>query len=40
MQKEAELLREATSENYQATANSLQAEYYQAVLLYQDASAG
>jgi outer membrane protein TolC len=37
MQKEAELLKEATSENYQATANSLQSEYYQAVLLYQDA---
>ena len=37
MQKEADLLREATSANYQATANSLQSEYYQAVLLYQDA---
>ncbi len=37
MQKEADLLREATSANYQAAANSLQAEYYQAVLLYQDA---
>jgi outer membrane protein TolC len=37
MQKEAELLKEATSESYQATSNSLQAEYYQAVLLYQDA---
>jgi outer membrane protein TolC len=37
MQNEAELLKKATSENYQATANSLQAEYYQAVLLYQDA---
>jgi outer membrane protein TolC len=37
MQKEAELLKDATSENYQATANSLQSEYYQAVLLYQDA---
>lgn len=37
MQKEAELLKTATSENYQSTANSLQAEYYQAVLLYQDA---
>jgi outer membrane protein TolC len=37
MQKEAELLKEASSENYQATANSLQSEYYQAVLLYQDA---
>jgi len=37
MQKEAELLKEASSENYQATSNSLQSEYYQAVLLYQDA---
>jgi outer membrane protein TolC len=37
MQKEAELMKEANSENYQATANSLQAEYYQALLLYQDA---
>jgi outer membrane protein TolC len=36
MQKEADFLREATSANYQATANSLQTEYYQAVLLYQD----
>ena len=37
MQNEAELLKTATSENYQSTANTLQAEYYQAVLLYQDA---
>jgi outer membrane protein TolC len=37
MKNEAELLKAATSENYQATANSLQSEYYQAVLLYQDA---
>jgi outer membrane protein TolC len=37
MQKEADFLREATVANYQATANSLQSEYYQAVLLYQDA---
>jgi outer membrane protein TolC len=37
MQKEADFQREATSANYQATANSLQSEYYQAVLLYQDA---
>ena len=37
MQNEAELLKTATSENYQATANSLQTEYYQAVQLYQDA---
>jgi outer membrane protein TolC len=37
LQKEADFMREATSANYQATANSLQSEYYQAVLLYQDA---
>ena len=37
MQNEAELMKTATSQNYQATSNSLQAEYYQAVQLYQDA---
>ena len=37
MRDESELLKTATSQNYQATANSLQAEYYQAVQLYQDA---
>ncbi|MFZ0281151.1 MAG: TolC family protein [Bacteroidales bacterium] len=37
MIKEAELLETATSQNYQATANSLQNEYYQAIQLYQDA---
>jgi outer membrane protein TolC len=37
MIREAELMQSATSENYQAAANSLQAEYYQAVQLYQDA---
>jgi outer membrane protein TolC len=37
MQNEAGFLKEATSENYQATANMLQSEYYQAVLMYQDA---
>jgi outer membrane protein TolC len=37
MKNEAEFMKAATSENYQATANSLQSEYYQAVLLYQDA---
>jgi outer membrane protein TolC len=37
IQKEAELLKAATSENWQATANSLQSEYYQAALLYEDA---
>jgi outer membrane protein TolC len=36
MQNEADLLKEAVSQNYQATANSLQSEYYEAVLLYQD----
>jgi outer membrane protein TolC len=37
MVKEADLLSKATSLNYQAATNSLQAEYYQAVQLYQDA---
>jgi outer membrane protein TolC len=37
MQTEADLLKRAASQNYQAEANSLQAEYYQAVQLYQDA---
>jgi outer membrane protein TolC len=37
MQKEAGLLSEAAAENRQATANSLQSEYYQAVLMYEDA---
>jgi outer membrane protein TolC len=37
MIREAELLKLSTSQNYQATANSLEAEYYQAVQLYQDA---
>jgi outer membrane protein TolC len=37
MQNEAELMKTATSHNYQATSNSLQAEYYQAVQLYQEA---
>jgi outer membrane protein TolC len=37
MQEEAELLKTATIQNYQAASNSLQAEYYQAVELYQDA---
>jgi hypothetical protein len=37
MRNEAELMKEASSENYQATANSLQTEFYQAVSLYQDA---
>jgi outer membrane protein TolC len=37
MKTEADLLSAATSQNYQATANSLQTEYYQAVQQYQDA---
>ncbi|MBA4322066.1 MAG: transporter, partial [Odoribacter sp.] len=37
MQTEADLLKTAASQNYQATANSLQTEYYKAVQLYQDA---
>ncbi len=37
MRNEAELMKTATLQNYQATANSLQAEYYQAAQLYQDA---
>ena len=37
MQKEADMLSTSASQNYQATANSLQTEYYQAVQLYQDA---
>jgi outer membrane protein TolC len=37
MKDEAEYLKVASSESFQTTANSLQAEYYQAVLLYQDA---
>jgi outer membrane protein TolC len=36
MRDESELLTTATSQSYEATANSLQAEYYQAVQLYQD----
>ena len=37
MINEANLLSTATSQSYQAMANSLQTEYYQAVQLYQDA---
>jgi outer membrane protein TolC len=37
MINESELLETAAALNYQATSNSLQAEYYQAVQLYQDA---
>jgi outer membrane protein TolC len=37
MQTEAELTRAATAQNYKATANSLQTEYYEALQQYQDA---
>jgi outer membrane protein TolC len=37
MINETDLLKTATTQNYQATANSLQTEYFQAVQLYQDA---
>jgi len=37
MIRETEFMKSATAENYLATANSLQSEYYQAVQLYQDA---
>jgi hypothetical protein len=37
MKSEVELLKTSTSQGYQATSNSLQAEFYQAVQLFQDA---
>jgi outer membrane protein TolC len=37
MQSEADLLKSATAQNYEATANDLHTEYYQAMQLYQDA---
>jgi len=37
MQAEADLLKSANSQNYEATGNALQTEYYQALQLYQDA---
>jgi outer membrane protein TolC len=37
MQTEAELLMDATAQDYTASANNLKIEYYQAVQLYQDA---
>ncbi len=37
MVREADLMKTASAQNYQATASSLQAEYYQAVQLYLDA---
>jgi len=36
MRDETELLKTASAQNYEATANALQVEYYQAVQLYQD----
>lgn len=37
IQTEADLLKSATLQNYKATNNALQTEYYQAIQLYQDA---
>jgi Outer membrane protein len=37
MQNEAAMMKTATEQGYRATANSLQAEYYEAIQLYQDA---
>ena len=37
MRDEADFLKSANSQNYKATANSLQTEFYQAMQLYQDA---
>ena len=37
MQTEADFLKSANAQNYKATVNSLQTEYYQAMQLYQDA---
>ncbi|MBV5314041.1 MAG: TolC family protein [Prolixibacteraceae bacterium] len=37
MQKEVRLQKVATQQGYQATANALQTEYYEAIQLYQDA---
>ncbi len=37
MQAEADFLKSANAQNYKATLNSLQTEYYQAIQLYQDA---
>jgi outer membrane protein TolC len=40
MKIEAELLKSANKENYQATANSLQTNYYEAVQLFKDGQRG
>lgn len=37
MQEEVELMKTANKQGYQATSNSLQTEYYEAIQLYQDA---
>ena len=37
MQSEVKLLKSASEQNYKATANALQTEYYEAIQLYQDA---
>lgn len=37
MQTEVKLLKSATEQNYQSTANALQVEYYEALQLFQDA---
>lgn len=37
MRKESEIMQTAAKHNYQATANDLQASYYEAIQLYQDA---
>ncbi len=37
MREEVELMKTANKQGYQATANSLQTEYYEAIQLYQDA---
>jgi outer membrane protein TolC len=37
MRTEADLLKTASAQNYTATANNLQTEYYQAIQLYKDA---
>lgn len=37
MQAEADLMKSATAQNYSATVNAIQAEYYQAMQLYLDA---
>jgi outer membrane protein TolC len=37
MRTETDLMKTSTAQNYTATANNLQTEYYQAVQLYQDA---